>query len=76
MLQNDKTLAYREYIIYKLNKTKMIFEKGCAINAQLLWPIFDYYEFHAIKYFVKYIYKYESIVNHNIAHSKMTYKCV
>lgn len=70
MLYNDKTLAYMKYILYKLEKTKMVFEKYYPINTQLLWPVFYYSMFHDISYFVECIQKYGSEVNYHTAHSE------
>lgn len=52
----------------------MIFEKHCLIDTQLFWLVFNYSKFHAISHFVKYICKYENIVNYNIAHNMAIYQ--
>lgn len=60
--------------MYKLDKTKMVFEKLCSINVKLLWPVFNYLKSHILNYNIKYICKYDSIVNYNIVHNKVIYK--
>lgn len=52
MLHNIKTLVYMEYALHRLDKIKMVFEKHCSINAQLLWPTFHYLKLHAMSHFV------------------------
>lgn len=63
-----------EYIIYRLEKTKIAFENYQPINLKLCQPTFNYRKFYTISYFVQCIWDYGSIVNYNIAHSMATYK--
>ena len=74
MLYNDKTLAYIKYPLYRIDKTKMVFEKHYPIDAQILWPALYYFKFHGISHFVKCICKYGSVVNYNITYSETAYK--
>lgn len=74
MLHNDKTLAYIEHVLYRLDKTKMIFKNYCLINAQLLLPANNYLKFHAMSYFIEYICRYKSIINYDTVHSEIAHK--
>lgn len=44
-----------EHALYKLDKTKIIFENYCFIEIKLFQLTFNYLNFHAITYFIKYI---------------------
>ena len=74
VLHDNKTLRYMEYALYRLEKTKMVFEHHWPINSKLCQPTFNYSKFYAINYFVHCIWDYDNAINYNIAHSKAAHK--
>ncbi len=71
---DDKTLRYIEYVLYRLENTKIAFEHHQPINSKLCRPTFNYPKFQAISQFVQCIRDYGSIVNYDTAHSKAAHK--
>ncbi len=71
---NDEILSYMEHILYRLDKTKIVFENHRPIDAKLFRPTFNYSKFHAMTHFVKCIRDYESAINYNTVHSKAAHK--
>ena len=71
---DDKTLRYMEHALYRLKKTKIVFEHHRPINAKLCWPTFNYPKFYATSHFVQCIWDYSSAVNYDTAHSKAAHK--
>lgn len=67
-------LQYMEHALYKLEKTKIAFEKHRPIDTKLYQPTFNYFKFHAINYFVQYVWDYSRTVNYDTAHSKAVQK--
>lgn len=63
-----------EYALYRLEKTKIAFENYCLIDTKLHQLTFNYSKFHAISYFVQYIWDYNSSVNYYTAYNKAIYK--
>lgn len=50
---NNKSFLYMNHASYRLDKTKIIFENLCSIDAKLFQSTFNYLKFHIITYFVK-----------------------
>ena len=74
-ISNDnKTLWYIEYALYKLDKTKISFEYHWPFNSKLCQFIFNYLKCHIVTDFVWYIWDYGSTINYNIIHSKAVHK--
>lgn len=69
-----KTYYYIEYILYKLEKTNIVFKYYQPINLKLYQPTFYYLKFHAISHFVQYIQDYNSAVSYNILYNKIANK--
>ena len=74
ILYDNKTFRYMEYALYKLENTKIPFEHHRLIDSKLCQPTFNYPKLHAISHFIQYIWDYDSAINYNTAHSKMTHK--
>lgn len=74
LLYNNKTLSYIEYLLYRLDKTKILFEKYCSINTKIFYHHFNYLKFDAIIHFFKYINDYESVVHYDITHSEAAHE--
>ncbi len=73
-LHNNKTLSYIEYTLYRLDKTKNVFENHYPIEAKLFRPTFNYSKFYAITHFVKCIQDYKSAINYNTTYSEVAHK--
>ena len=71
---DNKTLRYMEHALYKLEKTKIIFEYHQPINLKLYQPIFNYPKFYAVTHFAQCIQDYGSAINYNTANYKAAYK--
>ncbi len=71
---NDEKLFYMEHALYRLDKTKIIFENHRPIDAKLFRPTFNYPKFHAIIHFVKCIQDYRSVINYDIAYNEVAHK--
>ena len=67
-------LRYIEHALYKLEKTKIVFEHYRPIDSKLCGSNFNYPKFHAISHFVQYIWDYGSAVNYNTAYNKAAHK--
>ncbi len=52
VLYDKETLRYMEHALYRLKKTKIVFEKYWPINSKLCRPTFNYPKFHVISHFV------------------------
>ncbi len=63
-----------EHTLYRLDKTKIMFENYCLIDAKLFRPTFNYRKFHTITHFVKYIRDYGNTINYDTAYSKAPHK--
>lgn len=63
-----------EHALYKLEKTKIVFEQDWSIDFKLYQPSFNFSKFHAMSYFFWYIRDYSSAINYNTAHSKVSNK--
>ena len=74
ILHDDEILRYMEHVLYRLEKTKIVFEYHWPINSKLCQPTFNYPKCHAISYFVLCIKDYDNVVNYDTAHSKMAHK--
>lgn len=59
-----------ELVLYKLEKTKIAFERHHLFDAKLCQSTFNYSKFHETSHFVYYIWDYSSIINYDIAHNK------
>lgn len=55
LLHNNKIFNYIEFVLYRLNKTKIIFKNYCQIEAKLFQPTLNYPNFFTMIYFIKYI---------------------
>ena len=71
---DEETLHYMEYALYKMKKTKITFEQYRPIDSKLCRLTFNYPKFHAISYFVQCIWHYSSVLNYDTTHSKAAYK--
>ncbi len=71
---DEETLRYMEHALYKLEKTKIVFEQYRPIDSKLCQPTFNYLKFHVISHFVQCIRDYGSGVNYNTTHSKAAHK--
>lgn len=71
---NDKTLSYMDYALYRLDKTKIIFENHCLIDIKLFRPIFNYPKFYAMTHFVKSIQEYGNVINYDIGYSEAAHQ--
>lgn len=58
-----------KYLLYRLEKTKILFEDCWLINPKLCHLNFNNPKFHVINHFVLCICDYGSTVNHDLAHS-------
>ena len=67
-------LWYMEYALYKLEKTKIVFEYHQPIDSKLCQPMFNYSKFHAVTHFVSCIQDYGSVVNYDTAYTKIAHK--
>ena len=74
VLYNNETLRYMEHALYRLEKTKIVFEHYLPINSKLCQPTFNYPKFYAMSYFVRCIQDYGSAVKYNTAYSKEAHK--
>ena len=63
-----------EHVLYRLRKTKIVFEYHRLIDSKLYQLTFNYPKFHAISHFVYYIRDYCSVVNYDTPHSELVYK--
>ena len=72
--QNNETLFYIDHTFYKLDKTKIVFENHCPIDAKLFQPTFNYPKFCAMTHFVKCTQDYGNMIKYNMAHSEAAYK--
>ena len=63
-----------DHALYRLGKTKIVFENYCPINTKIFQPTFNYPKFHAITHFVKCIQDYRSAITYNMAYSEATHK--
>ena len=52
ILYDDKTFRYIKHILFRLEKTKMVFEFHRPINFKLYQPSFNYPKFHAISHYI------------------------
>ncbi len=71
---DNETLSYMEYALYRLDKTKIMFENHYPINAKLFQPTFNYPKFHTMTDFVKCIRDYGSAINYDTVHSEAVHK--
>ena len=63
-----------DHALYKLDKTKIVFENHCLIDAKLFQPNFNYPKFHAMTNFVKCIQNNGSAINYDTAYSEAAHK--
>lgn len=63
-----------KYTLYKLNKTKIVFQNHCFIHVKLFRPTFNYLIFYAMIYFVQCILDHKSAINYDIAFNEIAYK--
>ena len=63
-----------EYILYKLDKTKIVFKNLCPIDRKLFQPTFNYQKFYAIPQFIEYIQNFKSTINYNTTYSEIAYQ--
>lgn len=63
-----------EHALYKLNKTKIVFDNHYPIEAKLFQPTFNYLKFHAITHFVKCIQDYRNAINYDKAYNEAAHK--
>lgn len=52
LLYNNEILLYIEHTLYRLDKTKVIFQNCFLIDTKLFQLIFNYPKFYVIIYFV------------------------
>ena len=52
ILYDNEMLCYMEYTLYRIEKTKIVFEHHYLIHSKLYQPMFNYSKFHAISYFI------------------------
>ena len=71
---NNETLSYIDHALYRLNKTKIVFENHCPIDVKLFSPTFNYPKFHTMTNFVKCIWDYGSAINYDTVHSEIAHK--
>ena len=71
---DEETLYYMEHALYRLKKTKIVFEQHWLIHSKLCRLTFNYLKFDVIRHFVQCIWNYSSMVNYNTAHSKTVHK--
>ena len=74
LLHNNEILFYLEHALYRLDKTKIIFENYCLIDSKLFRTTFNYPKFHNMIHFVKYIQEYGSMINYDMTYSKIAHK--
>ena len=67
-------LRYIKHALYRLEKTKIVFEQHWLIDSKLCQSTFNYPKFHAISHFFQWIQDYGSVVNHDTAYSKAAHK--
>lgn len=65
---------YIEHTLYRFQKSKIAFEHHQLINVKLCWPIWNYFVFYAISYFIQYIQDFDNAVNYYTMYSKVVYK--
>ena len=65
-----------EHTLYRLEKTKIVFEYHRPIDAKLCQPTFNYPKFHATSHFIQYIRNNGSTIKYDKAHSKAAHKCL
>ena len=63
-----------EHVLYRLEKTKIAFDRPQSIDSKLCQPTFNHPKFPTISHFVQYIRDYGSAINYDTAHSKVAYK--
>ena len=63
-----------KHALYRLEKTKIVFEQHQLIESKLCQPTFNYPKFHAISHFIQCIQDYGSAINYNTAHSEAAHK--
>ncbi len=71
---DEETLRYMEHALYRLEKTKIVFEQYRPIDSKLCRPTFYYPKFHVINNFVQYIRDYGSAVNYDTTYSEAAHK--
>ncbi len=49
---DNKTVRYMKHALYRLEKTKIVFEHHRLIDSKLYQQAFNYPKFHAINHFV------------------------
>ena len=52
VLHDHKMLHYMEYILYRLENTKIAFNHHRPIDSKLCRPTFNYHNFHGMSHFV------------------------
>lgn len=52
ILHDEETLCYIKYILYRLEKTKILLEQHQFLNFKLCWLAFNYPKFYLINHFV------------------------
>ncbi len=67
-------LQYMEHALYRLEKTKIVFEHHHLVNLKLYRLAFNYPKFYTISHFVQYIQNYGSAVNNDTTHSETVHK--
>lgn len=73
-LHNNKIFLYMNHILYRYEKTKIVFENYSSINRKRFWPTLNNLKFYIITYFIKCIQVYGSVINYNIVYSKILHK--
>ena len=71
---NNKIPSYMDHALYRLDKTKIVFENYYLIDAKLFQPTFNYPKFFTITHFVKCIKNYKSAINYDMAYSNIAHK--
>lgn len=74
LLHNNKRFLYIEYALYKLDKTKIVFENHYLIDLKLFPPMFNYSKFYTMTYFVYCKWNLKNAVNYNTKYSKIVHK--
>lgn len=59
-----------DHELYKVENTKITFKQ----HSKLCWSNLNYTKFHVISNIVQFIWDYSSVVNYDIAHSKIAHK--